>query len=68
MRGHVLDLFTVDPHLPAVAERLDVILASSQHFSFLGFRWVRSGLRSARGEFQDSLEDGAQLPGAGLLL
>ena len=39
VRGDVRDLLAVDPHLPAVAERLDVVLAGSQHCSFLGFRW-----------------------------
>jgi len=31
MRRDVRDLFPVDPHLPAVTERLEVVLASSQH-------------------------------------
>ena len=39
VRGDVPDLLAVDPHLPAVAERLDVVLAGSQHFSFLGSRF-----------------------------
>ena len=38
MRRDVRDLLPVDPHLPAVAERLEVVLAGSQHFSFLSFR------------------------------
>ena len=40
-RAQLLDPFPVDPHLPAVAERLEIVLASSQHCSFLSFRWGR---------------------------
>src|SRR6185437_13032953 len=38
VRRDVPYLLAIDPHLPAVAERLDVVLAGSQHFSFLGSR------------------------------
>jgi hypothetical protein len=50
MRRDVRDLFPVDPHLPAVAERLEVVLASSQHFSFLSFHWFEGPAYSGDGQ------------------